>query len=273
MNTGGDTASILMAFSAEVGKEGLKGGVELLKFLLSNYLSKKKNLNPGEINMKRMLESGESIITMDLNAKDAEAFASMAKGSGITFAFFQKGEDMHTIAYLEREAQLVNKLLDIIKQGKAKEINDVDKLINEYKVGADRTYIVDKDNPDNYIQVDAKGIDKVYVVDKSNPNNNIKITEDLKEKTIEAEITLDGKAKTVKGRDNVKTELIASAGKFKNPDLAKDEEEIEKLKKSYSKDDGKKTVEQLEQQIKEVRKNMPKQQKKQKSKLKERRER
>lgn len=273
MNTGGETASILMAFSAEVSKEGLKSGVELLKFLIMGYLNKKGVLNAGEVNMKRMLESGEEIKTMDLNTKDAEAFTKMAKDSGITFAFFQKGDENHTIAYLAKEAELVNKMLDIIKQGKVKEIEQTDNILDEYRIGSDKTFIVDKDNPENYIQVDAKEIQKTYIVDKSNPENYIKIKEDVKNNSIEAEITVNGQTKKVSGKDSVKNEMIKNAKKFKNPELVTNEYDIEKLNDVSVKKDDRKTMEQVEKQVKEVREKMPKQQKKQKSKLKERSDR
>lgn len=272
MNTGGDTASILMAFSAEVGKEGLKSSVELLKFLIMGYLNKKGSLNAGEVNMKKMLESGEEIKTMDLNSKDAEKFAVMAKEAGITFAFFQKGEEKHTIAYFTKEAELVNKLLDIIKQGKVKDMDQVESILDEYRLGSDKTFIVDKDNPENYIQVDTKGIQKTYLVDKSNPDNYVKIKEDLKNNSIEAEITVNGQTKTLKGKEAVKNEMIKNAKEFKNLELVRDEKEIEKSQKFHSKEkkDDRKTIEQIDNQIKDVREKLTKQQKKQKSKLKER---
>lgn len=270
MNTGGETASILMAFSAEVSKEGLKSGVELLKFLIMGYLNKKGVLNAGEVNMKKMLESGEEIKTLDLNTKDAERFAAMAKDSGITFAFFQKGEEVHTIAYLANEAELVNKMLDIIKQEKVKGIENVENILNEYRLGSDKTFIVDKNNPENYIQVNTKEILKTYLVDKSNPDNYVKIKEDLKNNSIEAEITVNGKTKTVSGKDAVKNEMIKNAKNFKTPEVVENESEIDKLKETYIKKDDKKTMEQIEKSIKEVREKMPKQQKKQRSKSKER---
>lgn len=273
MNTGGETASILMAFSAEVSKEGLKSGVELLKFLIMGYLNKKGVLNAGEVNMKKMLESGEEIKTMDLNNKDAEVFAKMAKDSGITFAFFQKGEEKHTIAYLAKEAELVNKLLDIIKQGKVKDMDQVESILDEYRLGSEQIFIVDKDNPENYIQVDAKEIQKTYIVDKSNPENYIKIKEDVKNNSIEAEITVNGQTKMVSGKDSVQNEMIKNAKKFKNPELVDNESDIEKLKDVSVKKDDRKTMEQVEKQVKEVREKMSKQQKKQKSKLKERSDR
>lgn len=273
MNTGGETASILMAFSAEVSKEGLKSGVELLKFLIMGYLNKKGVLNAGEVNMKKMLESGEEIKTMDLNKKDAEAFARMAKDSGITFAFFQKGEEKHTIAYLAKEAELVNKMLDIIKQGKVKDMDQMESILDEYRLGSKQTFIVDKDNPENYIQVDTKEIQRTYLVDKSNPENYIKIKEGMKNNSIEAEITLNGQTKTVSGKDAVKKEMIKNAKNFKTPELVENESEIDKLKETYVKKDNKKTMEQVDKQIKEVREKMPKQQKKQKSKSKERSDR
>lgn len=277
MNTGGETASILMAFSAEVSKEGLKSGVELLKFLIMGYLKNKGSLNAGEVNMKKMIESGEEIKTMDLNTKDAEKFASMAKDAGITFAFFQKGEEKHTIAYLAKEAELVNKLLDIIKQGKVNEIDGVEDLLNEYKIGAERTFIVDKDNPENYIQVDTKEMEKTFIVDKDNPNNYIKIKEDVQKGAIEAEINIDGQSKTVSGKDKVKKEILQIAKKFKSPDLT-DEADIEKLKEAYIKIDDKKTMKQVDEEIKEVREQLKtqpkdKQPKKQKDKPKERNDR
>ena len=274
MNTGGETASILMAFSAEVSKEGLKSGVELLKFLIMGYLNKKGVLNAGEVNMKKMLESGEEIKTMDLNMKDAEIFARMAKDSGITYAFFQKGDENYTIAYLAKEAELVNKLLDILKQGKVKDMDDVenilDEYLDEYKVGSEQTFIVDKDNPKNYVQVDTKEIQKAYLVDKSNPENYIKIKEDLYNKTIEAEITVNGQTKKVSGKDEVKNEMIKNAREFKTPDLVKDEKEIDRLKETFVKESDKKTMKEVDKQIKSVREKMPKQPKKQKNKLKER---
>ncbi len=269
MNTGGDTASILMAFSAEVSKEGLKSGVELLKFLIMGYLNKKGVLNAGEVNMKKMLESGEEIKTMDLNIKDAEAFARMAKDSGITFAFFQKGEEKHTIAYLAKEAELVNKMLDIIKQGKMKSIEQTEKILEDYRVGSDKAFIVDKDNPENYIQVDTKEIQKTYLVDKSNPENYVKIKEDLNKNSIEAEIAVNGQTKTVSGKDAVKNEMIRNAKKFKTPELVESESEIEKLKKSFVKDMDKKTMKEVDEQVKNAREKLPKQPKKQKSKSKE----
>lgn len=277
MNTGGETASILMAFSAEVSKEGLKSGVELLKFLIMGYLKSRGNLNTGEVNMKKMIESGEEIKTMDINIKDAEKFASMAKDAGITFAFFQKGEEKHTIAYLAKEAELVNKLLDIIKQGKVKEIDEAESLINEYKVGADRSYIVDKDNPENYIQVDVKEKEKTFIVDRDNPHNFIKISEDLSKGTIEAEINVNGQAKIVRGKDQVKKEIMQNAKSFKSPDLT-DEADIEKLKEAYIKTDDKKTMKQVDEEIREVREKLKTQQKdktqkKQKDKPKERNDR
>ncbi len=273
MNTGGETAGILMAFSAEMGKEALKNSVELLKFLVMGYLKSKGDLNAGEVNMKRMLESGEEIKTIDINTKDTEKFASMAKEAGITFAFFQKGEENHTIAYLASEAELVNKLLDILKHEKVKEINDVERLLNEYKIGADRTFIVDKDNPENYIQVDTKEIEKAFIVDKDNPNNYIKIKEDLSKGTIEAEIHINGETVNVNGKDGVKEEILKSAKHFKAPDLVENETEIEKLKEGHIKNDDKKTMSQIDTKVKEVReelKNQQKEQKKQKEKNRER---
>lgn len=270
MNTGGETASILMAFSAEVSKEGLKSGVELLKFLIMGYLNKKGDLNAGEVNMKKMLESGEEIKTLDLNTKDAERFASMAKESGITFAFFQKGDEKHTIAYLAKEAELVNKMLDIIKQGKTKDIINAENILNEYRLGSDKTYIVDKDNPENYIEVDIKEIQKTYLVDKSNPENYVKIKEDIKNNSIEAEITVNGISKTISGKDAVRNEMKKNAKNFKTPELVDNESEIEKLKETFIKKDDKKTMEEVEKHIQEVRQKMPKQQKKQKDKSKER---
>lgn len=273
MNTGGETASILMAFSAEVSKEGLKSGIDLLKFLIMGYLKKKGNLNTGEVNMKKMLESGEEIKTMDLNTKDAEKFAVMAKETGITFAFFQKGDEKHTIAYLAKEAELVNKLLDLIKQEKVKDIENAENTLNEYRIGSERTFIVDKDNPENYIQVDTKEVQKTYLVDKRNPDNYVMIKEDLKNNSIEAEITINGKTKTVNGKDAVKKEMVKNAKYFKIPELVENESEINKLKETNIKKDDRKTLEQVEKQIKEVRENMPKQQKKQKSRSKERSDR
>lgn len=264
MNTGGETTSILMAFSAEMGKEALKNSVELMKFLIMGYLRNKGNLNTGEVNMKRMIESGEELKTMDLNVKDAERFAVMAKDAGITFAFFQKNEEKHTIAYLAREAELVNKLLDIIKQGKVKEMDEVESLINEYKVGADRSFIVDKDNPENYIQVDIKEKEKTFIVDRDNPYNYIKINEDLSKGTIEAEISINGKTKTVTGKDDVKKEILKSSANFKAPDLVGNEVEIEKMQEDHIKNDDKKTMYQVETKVKEVREDMKKQQKEQK---------
>ncbi len=264
MNTGGETTSILMAFSAEMGKEALKNSVELMKFLIMGYLRNKGNLNTGEVNMKRMIESGEELKTMDLNVKDAERFAVMAKEAGITFAFFQKNEEKHTIAYLAREAELVNKLLDIIKQGKVKEMDEVESLINEYKVGADRSFIVDKDNPENYIQVDIKEKEKTFIVDRDNPYNYIKINEDLSKGTIEAEISINGKTKTVTGKDDVKKEILKSSGNFKAPDLVGNEAEIEKMQEDHIKNDDKKTMLKVETKVKEVREDMKKQQKEQK---------
>lgn len=269
MNTGGETASILMAFSAEVSKEGLKSGVELLKFLIMGYLNKKGVLNAGEVNMKKMLESGEEIKTMDLNTKDAEAFARMAKDSGITFAFFQKGEENHTIAYLAKEAELVNKMLDIIKQGKVKDIEQTEKILEEYRVGSDKTFIVDKDNPENYIQVDTKGIQKTFLVDKSDPKNYVKIKEDFHNNTIEAEITINGQTKKVSGKDAVKNEMMRSAKKFKTPELVESESEINKLKETFTKENDRKTMKEVDEQVKNAREKLPKQQKKQKSKSKE----
>lgn len=283
MNTGGETTSILMAFSAEMGKEALKNSVELMKFLIMGYLRNKGNLNTGEVNMKRMIESGEELKTMDLNVKDAERFAVMAKESGITFAFFQKNEEKHTIAYLAREAELVNKLLDIIKQGKVKEMDEVENLINEYKVGADRSFIVDKDNPENYIQVDTKEIQRTYLVDMSNPYNNIKITEDLKNHDIKAEINFDNHKEYWNGKESVREGVVSLSKEFKNPDLVNSEDEIEKLKEVYDKSDRKKTkethyktdykktMEEVDKHIKEVREKVPKtEQKKQKEKHNER---
>lgn len=273
MNTGGETASILMAFSAEVSKEGLKSGVELLKFLIMGYLNKKGDLNAGEVNMKKMLESGEEIKTMDLNNKDAEKFAVMAKETGITYSLFQKGEEKHTIAYLAKEAELVNKLLDIIKQEKVKDINETENLLNEYRVGSDRTYIVDKDNPENYIQLDTEEIQKTFIVDRNNPDNYIKIKEDLINKSIEAEITINGKTKIASGKDAVKNEVLKCAKEFKNPELVNSADEFEKLKEGNVRGDDKKTMKQIEGEVKKVRERLPKQQKKQKSKTKERSDR
>lgn len=270
MNTGGETASILMAFSAEVSKEGLKSGVELLKFLIMGYLNKKGVLNAGEVNIKKMLESGEDIKTIDLNKKDAELFAKMAKDSGITFAFFQKGEEVHTIAYLTSEAELVLKMLDIIKQGKVKDMEHVERVLEEYKIGSDKTFIVDKDNPNNYIQVDTKGEQKTFLVDKSNPENYIKITEDLKNNLIEAKIVVNGKTKTATGREAVQNEMLKAAKDFKTPELVENESVIEKLKNTFIKNDDKKTMEQVDKHIKEVRRKMPKNSKKQQDKSEER---
>lgn len=275
MNTGGETANILMAFIAEIGKDHLRIGGELLKYLLVDYLKNSKSLNAGEVNMKKMLESGEEIKTLDLNVKDAEMFAEMAKEIGITFAFFQKGEEEHTIAYLVKEAELVNKLLDNIKKGKIKNINEVKNAMDEYRVGSDRTFIVNKDNPENYIQVDTKEIQKTYLVDKSNPENYVKIKEDLKNNSIEAEITVNGQTKTVSGKDAVKSEILDLAKEFKSPELVKDEKEIDNMKELHSKGnkDDRKTMKQVDEQVKSIREQLPQQPKKQKSKLKERSDR
>lgn len=277
MNTGGETANILMAFGAEVSKEGLKNGVEFLKFLILNAISRKgKSLNSGEINMKSLIQSGEELGTLDINKEDAASFASKAKKAGISFGVFQKGEKQETIAFMKKDSELVNKLLEKILEEKAQGINEMvdSKILDEYIIGGNKTYFVDKDNPENFIETNVLEMQKTFIVDKDNPENNIRIKENMKDNTLEAEITIDGKTKILNNKDisNIekKKEIASKAKYFKNSDLVYSEDEINKLKGAHKEKDDKRTMKQVENQIKEVREKQPSKPKKDKSKTKER---
>jgi len=302
MNTGGETAGILMGFAADLSKEGIRDfgklGGEVLKYIFLSLLGKlNRQLNTGEVNIKRLIKSGEELVTLDLNDKDAAIFASKAKATGLTYAIFDVSPTDNKVTYVYKkcEAEMVNKILEKMANDKVngmeKEVDS--KILDEFIINKEGSvYLVDKENPENYIQVnrEEKEILKTYIVDKENLDNYIKMTENIKEKTLDVEIIVNGESETLNSKDFSNEDIqirVNEVGKtFSNPEFVYNEMDLEKLKakqsnkekdkdKDHSKDKkqektDRKTMKEVDDNIREVRAKQIKAKTKDKSKTKER---
>lgn len=306
MNTGGETAGILMGFAADLSKEGIRDfgklGGEVLKYIFLSLLGRlNRQLNTGEVNIKRLIKSGDELVTLDLNDKDAAIFASKAKSTGLTYAIFDVSptDNKVTYVYKKSEAEMVNKILEKMANDKVngmeKEVDS--KILDEFIINKEGSvYLVDKENPENYIQVnrEEKQILKTYIVDKDNLNNYIKMTENIKDKTLDVEITVDGKSDTLNSKDFSNEDIqkrVNEVGKtFSNPEFVYNDIDLEKLKvKQINKEKNKvkdkekdnledkmqvrtdrKTMKEVDDNIREVRAKQTKAKTKDKSKTKER---
>lgn len=303
MNTSGDTSAILMGFVADLSKEGIKDisklGGEMLKYLFLSLLNKlNRKLNTGEVNIKRLVASGEDLVTLDLNDKDAAIFASKAKSTGLTYAIFDvsPSDNKVTYVYKKSEAEMVNKILGKMADDKINGIEkDVDmNILDEYIINKEGgVYVVDKENSENFIQInmEEKEILKTYIVDKDNLNNYIKLIENVKEHSFEVEINVNGMQEVLNKKDISRDDIekrVNEVGKtFTSPEYIYGDEELEKLKqktnsknlkaeklddkenKSKEKQD-RKTLKEVDDNIKEVRAKQTKAKAKDKDKKKER---
>lgn len=254
MNLGGDTAQIMTACAVEVGKDSAKGitkiGGELLKYLLAGLLKKAtEKMNTGEINMKKLLKSGEELEMININRNDAKIFTSKAKKLGLTFSCFDKkdksGDGEVTYAFKASDVGIVKKILEKMEEEKLKGIKNESKddINNEYLMNG--TYFVDKNNPENFIEVNAKQqkLQETILVDKNNPNVYMKMTEDIKNKTFEVEIVnKDGVNKMTKGEFSTKQiqeKVVKKLKDFEYPDVVYSDEELMKLKEKANVKDSK----------------------------------
>ncbi|MBP1926713.1 hypothetical protein J2Z76_002583 [Sedimentibacter acidaminivorans] len=246
MNTGGETAGILMGFAADLSKEGIRDfgklGGEVLKYIFLSLLGKlNRQLNTGEVNIKRLIKSGDELVTLDLNDKDAAIFASKAKSTGLTYAIFDVSptDNKVTYVYKKGEAEMVNKILEKMANDKVngmeKEVDS--KILDEFIINKEGSvYLVDKESPEDYIQVnrEEKEILKTYIVDKDNTANYIKMTENMKEKTLYVEIIIDGKSDILNSKDYRNEDIqkrVNEVGKtFSNPEFVYNDIDLEKLK-------------------------------------------
>jgi len=302
MNTGGDTSAILMGFAADLSKEGLKDisklGGEILKYLFLSLLNKlDRKLNTGEVNIKRLIASGEELVTLDLNDKDAAIFASKAKATGLTYAIFDISPNDNKVSYVYKksEAEIVNKLLEKMADDK---INGMEKgvdigMLDEYIIGKDSgIYILDKENPNDYIQInkEEKEIIITYLVDKDNTDNYVKMTENSREDTLVVEINVEGKKEIMNKKDigleDIQRRINEVGMAFSSPEYVYGNEGFDKFKeaakdnhlsKEKTKDEKKaedkpdrKTMKEIDDNIKEVRAKKTNQKTKDKTKTEER---
>ncbi|WP_326910672.1 DUF3801 domain-containing protein [Sedimentibacter sp. MB31-C6] len=303
MNTGGDTSAILMGFAADLSKEGFKDisklGGEMLKYLFLSLLNKlDRKLNTGEVNIKRLITSGEELVTLDLNDKDAAIFAAKAKTTGLTYAIFDvsKSDNKVSYVYKKSEAEIVNKILEKMTDEK---VNGIDKeadisMLSEYIIGKDRgLYILDKESPNDYIQInnENKEILKTYIVDKDNLDDCIKIIENTKKDTLEVEININGNQEILNKNDFNMEEIqkrVNDVGKtFSSPEYVYGDVELEKLKEKINNIElnknevnnkvevkkDRKTMKEIDDNIKEVRAKKTNKKTKEKTKTKEGRDR
>ncbi len=302
MNTGGDTSAILMGFATDLSKEGVKDisklGGEILKYLFISLLNKlDRKLNTGEVNIKRLIASGEELVTLDLNDKDAAIFASKAKATGLTYAIFDISPNDNKVSYVYKksEAEIVNKLLEKMADDK---INGIEKgvdisMLDEYIIGKDSgLYILDKENPNDYIQINKEEKETIitYLVDKNNIDNYVKMTENSREDTLVVEINVEGKKEILNkkdfGLDDIQRRINEVGRAFSSPEYVYGDEGLDKLKeaskdnnlsKEKIKDEKKaedkpdrKTMKEIDDNIKEVRAKKTTQKTKDKTKTKER---
>lgn len=95
-DTGGDVANILASVSADMAKDGVKITGHLAKeilLLLLNNAKEKQKYKTGEINLEKLLKSGEELKATRVNSEFVKEFSERAKELGIAFAVIGKKED------------------------------------------------------------------------------------------------------------------------------------------------------------------------------------
>lgn len=279
MNTGTDAANIVANFMAEMTKDGLKrvlkAGSELLKLLLASLFSKiEGQLNTGQVNIKRLVRSKEELAMVDLSTSDSAMFIKKGKAMGITFAAINKGVDEQTIIFQKSEAEIVQKILEKIKDDKLKGINEpIDKsIIDEYDIANNKNvYFVDKENPYNYIKTNAQVPEKFYIVDRENPDNYIYVHKDDKN-SVCAEISLNGDLKELKDAEEINKAVKEAAHHMDQPDVVYTHEERQELI-DKKEDERRKTMKQVNENVKKERQGNFKSENRNKSKVREKGER
>lgn len=268
INTGEDVAGIVARLYFELGKKSLEVSSKILSTILLTILKQfDKQLNTGKVNMKRMLESGDEIKQIKISTKDSKLFIKKAKKYGITFSLLDKNhnDDKFTIVFKQKEQEVVHNILEQMKEQKLKDIDiEEDKsLVDEFLVGGSKDiFIVDKENPQNYIATDIKQFDiqKGMIVNKDNADEYISFNENIKERKLSIDIHKPNK-ETEKYDTNefsyqdVKDKISDGIRDWENVALLATEDERQKLINKLDKDknNDKKTMEQVKKEIKKVR--------------------
>lgn len=294
MNTGGEVAGIMANMYAEVGKKSLEMGSQLISYLflalVKKMAEKGEKLTTGQINMSKLLESGDELKQISLNSKSAMQFISKAEKAGLTFALLDDNvnkEGSTTIFFKAKDIEIVKAIMGQIEADKKNNIEEkVDKsIIEEFSLVSDKSvFIVDRENPENYIKAEFEKLDlqKGYLINPKNPDEFIYFEENIKDKAVSLEIhAVDGKVDKL-DTSNSKYEDRASnirkiVEKWGAVELVSSDEErlkfkdkvIEKRKSAEkAENDKKKTLDKIKEEVKETRDKQPSKDNKTKTKSK-----
>lgn len=276
MNTGGEVAGIVASVYADLGKKGIELGSKLLSYILLGMLKGiEGKLNTGQISMKRMLESGDELKQIKINTKDSKAFIAIARKTGLTFALMDKipNDDMYTLVFKLKDQEIVKSLMSNLTDKSIKQIKEEVKasLIDEYLVnGGKDIFIVDKDNPENYIstEIERFEVNKGYFVNTKNPDDYIAFNENIKERTLSVEIHSNGEITSYDTSNfeynDVKNKISTETEKWDGIELLYSEEERIKYKNKQKEEKinkeehgDKKTMQEVEKEVKNIRNSQP----------------
>lgn len=288
MNTGGEVAGIVAGMYADLGKKGIEISSKLASYLLLSILKGiEGKMNTGQISMKKLLESGEELKQIKLNEKDRLQFVSKAQKAGLTFALLDEKADkngMTTIFFKAKDIEIVEALLKEMETDKLNGIEEkLDKsIIDEFCIITGKeVFTVDNNNPENHISVELDKLDiqKGYIINPNNPDEYIFFDENRKDKTASIEINNEGK--TVKydtsstKYDDIKKNIKETIEKWGAAELVYSDEERLKLKDKIKDEKdkkpekgGRKTMQEVESGVKSIRDSQPSKSSKAKTKSK-----
>ena len=288
MNTGGEVAGIVAGMYADLGKKGIEIGSKLSSYLLLAIIRGiEGRMNTGQISMKKLLESGEELKQIKLNERDKLQFVAKAQNAGLTFALLDEKADkngMTTIFFKAKDIEIVEALLKEMETDKLNGIEEkLDKsIIDEFCIITGKeVFTVDKNNPENHISVELDKLDiqKGYIINPNNPDEYIYFDENRKDKKAAIEINNEGK--TVKydtsstKYDDIKKNIKETIEKWGAAELVYSDEERLKLKDKIKDEKdkkpekgGRKTMQEVESGVKSIRDSQPSKSSKAKTKSK-----
>ncbi len=290
MNTGGEVAGIVAGMYADLGKKGIEISSKLASYLLLAILKGiEGQMNTGQISMKKLLESGEELKQIKLNERDRLQFVAKAQNAGLTFALLDEKADkngMTTIFFKAKDIEIVEALLKEMNIDKANGIEEkLDKsIIDEFCIITGKeVFTVDNNNPENHISVELDKLDiqKGYIINPNNPDEYIYFDENRKDK--KASIEINNEEKTVKydtsstKYDDIKKNIKDTIEKWGAAELVYSDEERLKLKdkikdekdkKAQKQKDDRKTIAEVEREVKNIRDSQPSKDNKTKNKSK-----
>lgn len=129
MNHGEDLVNVVAKVSADVGVDLAKSTTETVKnfllLLLQTAKERSNKLTIGEVNLEKMLSSGEAIKMCELKKQDMEQFAQKGMKYGITYtAIEEDGKELCSVLFPESNMERVQKVLESMLEDKVKEDNE-----------------------------------------------------------------------------------------------------------------------------------------------------